>query len=289
MTRPPGIYYDVPFEEYREWAGINQSSLKWAVRSMLHYRWNKDNPEPDDKECFRFGRLCHTGKLEPVAALERYVVMPAFENDPEFAENASPKATKAYKAKVAEFKRVNFDKEIVDSAWYQALRGILGALDANPRSREWFSAEGPAEVSIVWIDPETGLQCKARLDKWARHLRKIPDLKTAQDCSRFHYSCRDYLYHVQGAFYEDGIRILTGEDHQFCLVAVEKTAPFGCRAAPLPEDAIDTGRLIYRQCLRAIAKATESGVWPSYENPVEWEVPLPPLSLTKGGEPLVIH
>jgi hypothetical protein len=287
MSRPPGIYFDVPFAEYREWAGINQSSLRHALRSMLHYRWNKDNPEEDDKECFRFGRLTHCGKLEPVELLARYVVMPAFELDPEFAENERPKLTKRYKEKVSEFHRVNAEKEIVDSAWYSQLLGILRALEGNRRAREWMSAEGPVEVSIVWHDEATGLLCKARLDKWDEAGRRVPDLKTTEDGSTFDRSVAKWFYHLQGAFYTDGIRTLTGHEHTFCPIAVEKHAPFGCRAAPLSENAIVGGRSLYRRLLRGIAECERTGIWPGYEDPAEWDVPVPPISLTQGGEPLV--
>jgi len=282
--RPPGIYYDVPFDEYREWSGINQSSLKIAMRSLAHYRHAKDNPEPNDKDCFRFGRLCHAGRLEPITILERYVLMPAFEK--QLTEKYDrPKASKEYKALKQQFEEVNQGKEVVPDDWYHQLCGILKALDANKRAKAYLSGDGPAEVSIVWDDEVTGLRCKARLDKWDQTNRTIPDIKTTEDASDFAWSCRRYLYHMQGAFYSDGLRTLTGIDHDFCLIAVEKSAPYGCRSAPLSEDAIDGGRLLYRRLLRQIATAEETGIWPAYRDPEEWDVPAPEIELTKSGTP----
>jgi hypothetical protein len=282
--RPPGIYCDVPFDEYREWSGINQSSLKIAMRSLAHYRHAKDNPEPSDKDCFRFGQLCHAGRLEPVTVLERYVLMPAYETQLT-GSYEKPKASKEYKDLVRQFQEVNSDKEIVPYDWYMQLCGILRALDANSRARAYLSGDGPAEVSIVWDDEVTGLRCKARLDKWDQTNNTIPDIKTTIDASDFEWTCRKFRYDVQGAFYVDGLRTLTGIDHDFCLIAVEKNAPFGCRSAPLSDEALDAGRLTYRRILRRIKAAQDYDIWPGYTDPDEWDVPAPSIDLSQGGKP----
>ena len=76
-----GIHDGVPFEDYLAWPYVSQLTLKPMLTSPAHYRYQLDNP-PEDKDCWRFGRICHHGKLEPLEALQRYTVMPDFVNGP---------------------------------------------------------------------------------------------------------------------------------------------------------------------------------------------------------------
>src|SRR3546814_14183693 len=43
--------------------------------------------------------------------------------------------------------------------------------------------EGDSEVTLRWTDEATGLQCKARADRWNRLRRYMADLKTTDDAS----------------------------------------------------------------------------------------------------------
>jgi hypothetical protein len=89
-------------------------------------------------------------------------------------------------------------------------------------------------------------------------------------------------YYRQGAFYVDGMRVLTGALYEFALVVAEREAPFGVRAAPLHPDAIAAGRLEYRELLLRIAEAQKTGRWSGYEDPDFWTLP----DWAMGGEPV---
>jgi exodeoxyribonuclease VIII len=271
----PGIYEDVPFEEYLSWDAESNSGMRPAVKSMAHYRAALDDPI-DPTPPMRFGNFTHVGRLEPLEIPRRYVVMPRFEEQirkPDGSEYDKPKATKAYREKVAEFEAANGDKEIVPEDWYAQLLGIVDALTANPRANVYLNAPGPVEVSLVWDDPSLGVRCKARLDKWAQNDERIIDVKTTANASDFQRTIAKLGYHRQGAFYSDGLRVLTGVEHDFCLVAMETTKPFGTMAAPLSPDAIEVGRRQYRDALSRIVASRESDTWPGYENPAQWELP----------------
>ncbi len=185
----------------------------------------------------------------------------------------NPKATKAYKRRVAEFQERNADKIIVPQADFDEMVGVVAALDRDTVAHQWFTAPGPVELSIVWDDPATGLRCKGRLDKWARGLGIVADLKTCRDCLRFPAQIAERHYYRQGAMYLDGLEVLTGEINRFGLVAVESVAPYGVMAAPLREADIAQGRAEYRRSLRQIAEARSLGVWPGYVSPTEWALP----------------
>ena len=44
-------------------------------------------------------------------------------------------------------------------------------------------------------------------------------------------------------------------------------------AAPLCEADLEQGRAEYRRHLRQIARARDSGIWPSYASPAQWSLP----------------
>jgi hypothetical protein len=161
----------------------------------------------------------------------------------------------------------------------------------SERARAYLTERGEAEVSLLWDDPDTGLRCKARIDFLNSG---INDLKSCFDATAFPKSIATYGYHRQAAHYQNGYMILTGEILPFRLIAVEKTQPWGVRAAPLHDEAIDVGRLEVGSALRSIADAYESNEWPCYEDPPSWCLPSyyagdsEPIELTVGGETITL-
>lgn len=269
----PGIYENVSFADYLAWDCISNSSLQAALRSMLHYQQRQPSEETP---AMRLGTLCHTGRLEPSAIYWRYVVMPDLTvgllNDAGQPYD-NPRATKAYKQRVAEFTKQHAAKQIVTQEEFDRMVGVVSALDRNRMSHDWFTATGPVELSVVWEDPVTGLRCKGRMDKWASSYGVVVDLKTTRDCLRFAAQIADRHYHRQGAMYVDGLKAATGATARFAMVAVESEPPHGVMAAPLRQADLERGRDEYRCLLKQIAEARNRGVWPGYSNPAEWCLP----------------
>jgi hypothetical protein len=275
-TPAPGIYHDVPFEEYCAWDAINNSSLGPALKSPRHYKHGLDNPRADT-DAFRFGRLCHADRLEPAAVLDRYVVMLDLSKDIKTADGKparSPKATAEYKQRVAtwEEQQTEADCEVITRQRFDEFKGVLDSLNGNKLAREWFGTDGPAELSILWKDPITQLVCKIRIDKVTTPTQ-LTDLKSTRDAHNFGKSIADYGYYRQAAFYLDGYRLATGHDAAFCLVAVENVAPFGVRSAPLHPAAVAAQRTEYRLAMKRIAEARANGQWKGYDDPGAWELP----------------
>jgi hypothetical protein len=288
----PGIYEAVPFDVYLTWDAVSNSSLNGIEKSPLHYKFA---PPVEETPPMRFGTFCHQGRLEPSAVFRNYVVMPDLTKGilTKSGEPAkTPKATDEYKQRVERWEADNADgKIIVLQEEFEAMTGVVAALDRNELAHKWFAADGPAEVSIVWDDPDTGVRCKGRLDKLALIIQMIADLKTTRDCLWFSKQIADRKYYRQSAMYIDGVMVLTGEVCRFGIVAVENVQPFGVMAAPLAESAVELGREEYKAALRQIAAARQSNVWPGYENPAEWILPAwkeaqlsEPLSLIIAGE-----
>lgn len=273
-TPAPGIYNDIPFEEYLAWDAVSNSSLMRAERSMHHFRhgrgWDEATP------AMRLGSLIHCGKLEPLRIVERYVVMPPFEKTvrrPDGGEYTNPRGSAAYKAEVADFERQNAGRNIVLQAEYDRLLGAVTALHNNDAARRALEGDGPTEVSMVWIDPDTGVRCKARIDKLNLSLGLIADLKSTDDASAFEWHMKKRRYHRQAAMYQDGAAVVLGTKLPFWFVVVETTDPYMVRAAPVSGTALLQGRLNYKSLLQQIAECQQSGAWPGYANPDLWELP----------------
>jgi hypothetical protein len=274
-TQSTGIHRDVPFEKYLEWDAVSNSRLGLANRSLRHYQAGfQGDPTP----AMRLGSFIHCGCLEVRKLMMRYVFMPDYskfeENVTGNGERSFSKATKFVKSKEDAFRQLNADKEIISEDDYHKLLGIAQSLQDNPEVVRLLK-QGESEVSIAWNDEATGLACKARCD-WlhiADDHAVILDLKTTQDAKRFEDSILKYGYHRQAALYQRGVQAVTGKLATVYMLAVETTAPFACRVAPVDADTIAIGVTEVDELLARVAESIETGTWPSYANPESWRLP----------------
>jgi hypothetical protein len=267
----PGVYFEVPFDEYLSWPLVNNTLLSQAARSLAHFRFAEQTDGDESTAAMRLGSIIHAGVLEP----ESLAVLPRFEEEirrKDGSEYANPKATTAYKQCVADFEAANAGKRIASAGEHESIVGIRESIAEHDRAAE-FMDDGSVEVSIVWDDANSGIRLKARLDKWSKAQRRIVDLKTSRDASDFERSIFKYAYHRQASLYVDGIRALTGHRHEFAIVAVETEPPYCVRAAPVSTNALEDGRTEYKLLLQKIAACRRTGEWPAYENPDCWDLP----------------
>lgn len=288
---PPGIYYNIPFDEaelnicaeanpkvleigsYLSWDAISNSRLSLAKKSMAHYH---ENRPVEETPFMRRGTLIHTLFFEPTMFAARFAVMSIKASElrrPNGNQYDSPRLSSAWKEAVQECQELNPGLRIIEREDYsQALR-IVDAIRDNDLADEYFEHGSKFEVAIVWDDPATGLRCKGRMDAWRSTAGQIGDLKTSKDISNFPSNIARFGYHRQAAFYIDGMKILTGETNDFTLTAVEVGSPICVLAAPMSDEAIEVGRDEYKTFLKQIAESKKSEVYPGYENPGEWRLP----------------
>lgn len=121
-----------------------------------------------------------------------------------------------------------------------------------------------AEVSAFAADPETGVECRARLDLFAA---TVADLKTTSGSASeagFGRDAAKHGYPIQEAHYLDVIEWITGERPPMVFVVVEKAPPHLVAVHQFD----DVTRLIARD-LAAKARATYAAclatdTWPGY-------------------------
>jgi len=143
------------------------------------------------------------------------------------------------------------------------------------------------EVSAVWRDKETGVQCKARIDRltvlsgWSM----VADVKTSKSAMRQSFS-KDlyfYQYHQQAAMYLDGCDALAPHPRKYVFIVIEKVPPYPVAVLELEQDAIDLGRDEYKKHLATYAECLASGHWPGYDDGISY-VSLPTWAFRFHGE-----
>jgi len=274
MQVKQGVYYGVPFAEYLQWDAVSNSRLGLAARSAAHF---KQGFSDETSQALRLGSLTHCGVLEPLQLSNRYVVEPNFAGMPENVDKKGERsfshATTFVKEARKQFAEANSRKTVVTQSEYDKVVGIATSLAKEGKVRELMSF-GDAEVSLAWIDDETGLACKCRID-WltvtTRH--SIVDLKTCRDPLRFESSIAEYGYHRQMAFYRRGIAAVRSAPADAWLIAVETESPYCSRTAKLSEEALRRGEEEISELLGLIAECMALNSWPGYTSPEAWELP----------------
>lgn len=272
----PGIYEGVDFATYDQWDAVSNSHLSLLAKSPRHFRegnWS----EPSD--CLRIGELQHCGVFEPGAITDRYSVMPAFERDPEnCTADGTPsesKGTKYYRMKKAQFEAEHEGREIVPRDWLDQALNLAIEIAANEDAHRILNDQGPVEVSIVWDEliGSENVRCKARIDKVARSLGILADLKKCREVSGFVKDIAYRKYHRQLAHYQAGWESLTDESLVPWFIYHESTTPIVVLAAPLGDVSIIQGNNERYELLSRLVECRQLDEWPGPRNPKELEIP----------------
>jgi hypothetical protein len=161
-------------------------------------------------------------------------------------------------------------KAILTPDEYHVLQSTANAVQIHPAAAQLLDSRTETELTVIWTDPETGVRCKLRTDGIAAGVVTF-DLKTCPDASprEFEKSIFNWGYHRQGAFYLDGLREVGFEVETFCVIAVEKTAPFGVCVYEIQEEALRIGREENARLLRIWAECEASDHWPCYPTTIQ--------------------
>ncbi|HUT60947.1 MAG TPA: PD-(D/E)XK nuclease-like domain-containing protein [Phycisphaerae bacterium] len=331
----PGIYPDIPEEEYRAWSdAYNWSALKRCSISMEQFHWDWHNPDEKDTKPRFEGRVLHEFFRDPKCA--KYVCTP----------EAYPVLEKCDGAKVSVRvdsddgrgfvvgrglgkARKTWDVQILGgpdeytltgsipdglveikmqawgpgtskfcAAWKQEQEShgrIVTTMDVLERCRGMayrlrnvpdileFLDGAQHEVSIVWIDPQTQLKCKSRLDvlKGAG----IADLKSSArsvDNDTFAWEVKRWEYAGQGGMYLDGLKqamkaLGKGFDGApwFEFWAVQNFPPYTPHPWCLVDDPseqpisfqwLQYGRQVWHSYLQQVAHCLKTGEWPGHHH-----------------------
>lgn len=256
-------------KEYFAHAAINRSFL-WEIheRSVLHALASKEEPEKETA-ALSFGKAVHAVLLEPEVFAKRYARFPGLN-----------RRLKAHQEKIKELADKGI--EILDDEDFARVMTIRENIYAHPTA-SWLMApdQGESELGFFWCDEDTGLECKIKVDR----LRKdniVVDLKTAADAGdRFRRVAFDHGYHMQAAFYWDGLKANGIEPEGFVFVVVESEKPHDIVIYQAGEDMINLGRAQYKAALKMYKESLENGA-KGYSSKIE--LLRPPAYLMKAKE-----
>lgn len=148
---------------------------------------------------------------------------------------------------------------------------MAGAIRSHPTASVVLG-NGRPEVSLFWVDPDTGVKCRARLD-WLPNLVEgrrliVADVKTADDASNegFAKAAASRGYFGQWTHYLDGVKALGLDPNPAWLfVVVEKAAPHLVNVAQFAErDDLRLARKTVDHIRRLYAACVATDTWPGY-------------------------
>ena len=257
------IEYDLAESEYRARPACHATSLKdWAVNPQ-RAKAKADTPvEPT--AAMLTGRLLHQFILEPKRFKKEHFQAPECKRN-----------TKAGKELWEGSLLANPGHEPVRAEQWVQFENMRAAILEHPKAGAYLRVKGSSEVSAFWTDQATGLDCKARIDRLTERQGCIVDIKTTQDASPRAVSRAVYgfNYHLQAAFYTDGMLANGFDDITFIFVFVEKAPPFGVSVCKLNDDYLAAGRKMYRDALDNYKQCHDADVFPGWDEIITLERP----------------
>jgi exodeoxyribonuclease VIII len=177
----------------------------------------------------------------------------------------------------------NAGRKILTPEDWARLHAMRDAALAHPAAAALLTkVPGRAEQSVFWVDPLTGELCRCRPDFW-RDDGIVVDVKTTDNASPegFARSIFDWRYHVQEAFYRDGIEAATGTPPRaFLFLAVETKAPHAVAVYALDPEAVELGRADYQRDLQRFSDCSRTDTWPGYGDTIQ-KIQLPAWAFTR--------
>jgi hypothetical protein len=172
------------------------------------------------------------------------------------------------------------------AAQHEQVRGMFTALRQHPIANELLNPDTmAAEQSLFWVDPETGIWRRARLDAMSRPDPDGPpvvvDYKSCRsaDIGHIRRAMWDYGYAAQADWYLDGAATLdqTYDGTSFYFVFQEVAPPYLVTVVEPDADALGIGRKRNREAIQIYRDCAEADVWPAHTGPNE--IPLVGLPL----------
>lgn len=251
-AKPDGIYFDLDENEYHALPRLSSSGIQKMLVSPATFwadSWmnpDKEEEDEEDEPIFRrVGRAYHCARFEPDELDKRFVReltkadMPegALTNDAEIkaalkecgepqtkaGENVLDRARRlvsAYPAaqppviwhiEQAAWEEEVKGREIIPPKYWRDIERDVARIHKNPEIAELVTG-GAAEVSILWTDPKTGVQMKARLDYLKP--KSYTDFKTFDNSRGVHLeqaitnAFRFNRYYVQGSLYWEAAELI---------------------------------------------------------------------------------
>lgn len=252
------IYFFMSLEYHKDTTHISKSGLDLIHQAPAKYHERYLNPSPLMKEKREkqlvIGSAFHSIVLEPHKFQDEFFIMPTMSG---------------IGSEIARKKLIqeNIGKNYISLEEYQIMLGMKESIYAHPIASQLLDVDGMNETRFDWVDPDTGVKCKIKPDHLNFKKEYCVDLKTTK-CAKegvFDRSAFDFRYHVQDAFYLDGLEANGIKMKTMAFIAVEKEPPFLVNTLFFGKREIEVGRRTYKKDLAIYAECLATNQWPGYE------------------------
>ena len=282
----PGIYYGIPWAEYRAIDLPSPSMLKHGLRSMKRLRRALDGECQPSEKVTTVGNAVHCMVADEFD--ERFAVMPSFESWPQnvtaSGKPSTSKSTAFYKASAADWIENNARTVITDVQKNVAAKAVREIYN-NRHALELIANSRQEATVIADID---GVLCKTRIDFLQPDARHAADLKTTSDIapSAIYRKCKQMDYFFQFAFHSIALAN-AGADwlqiQSYDVLAVETQDDYDVGVIQLiPFSVVQSWEDKVYDVVGQYKRALKSGEWPGlYPNKDIIQVPDWDMSETK--------
>ena len=280
----PGVYYDLPAEEYHAIRLPSNSILSQLDRSPAHALHAMETPfEPSDE--MKLGTAMHMSLWEPERFERTYMkagrCSAIKKGDGKPCENDGNIFHDGRWVCGVHGKGIVMDPtiQIVTESMMTSIRGMTESIQNHPSARRLLDRPSKQEATIIFRDPATEIMCKMRVDRliqWSASQYVIADLKTTSDSSEdgFSFSAFKRGYFRQGAMYIRGAHAVGLNVAKFVDMAVESDAPFNCSTYQFDDADLSLAHEEVTQLLLEYDNCEKTGKWPGYsENFVTLRMP----------------
>jgi len=261
-TPEVGLHRGISADDYFAWDAVNASLLKPFTKSAAHVRQAMIEPRVET-DAQALGQATHTAILEPSDYEARFITAP-FENR---------RRLKRDEAEWQAFDEAARGKTVLrpsEDAMVTALSVSARDHHRHPLAASLLATPGLTEASALWIDPATELRCKGRMDKIVPRGKRtlVVDVKTTVDASprAFSRDIAKFGYHIQAAYYIDGLYRLHPALRSFVFIVIEKSPPYCVAVYEIDDATLTLGRNLYQQYLSRFKACLDADNWPGYPN-----------------------
>jgi hypothetical protein len=245
----PGIYYNIPFDEYHSWEAFSKSKISYIMRSAMHLAlYNETEIAPTD--AMILGSIVDAMLLEP-EELNKFPVLSDTYDDIkinketcEIITTTKPWNGNSTICKEEKAGYIKAGKTPVHSKTMQQAQHVVDGVNRNNAAIDMIN-RSTKQVALVWEDCATGILCKGRLDGVIPG-EKLFDLKTTNDASYEEFSKKivNMGYGIQAAMYSEAWAILNGGEWiPFDIIVAETTAPYCSVVRKLRKNTIEAGKI----------------------------------------------
>lgn len=281
----PGVYHGLSYADYDAIPALRSSTLT-SFRSATPAHWKAKQAEAD-KECFAKGRELHIAVLEPDRFDERVktrLVKPTAEELGFYSSTGKPgfytDEQRAERDRIyAEIDAANATGEyVLDSDQIAVVERMAASVSACACDVMGISFMD-TELTVVWVDEETGLLCKARIDIWDRAERRIYELKQTRVIAtpeNFSREIRKNHYAHQLAWYARAAEAQLGgiaHEEGAWMIVVENFEPHLVAVRPVNQLTMMTAKIDMEDALRSYASCVKHNDWPGHEGGDSWYLP----------------